>query len=49
MRLCDNWEDFNIQLNKNIIAELPFTDSHIKYIKGALVITLQDIKEKNQY
>ena len=24
-------------------------DSYIKYIKGALVITLQDIKERNQY
>ena len=24
-------------------------DSHIKYIKRALVITLQDIKERNQY
>ena len=24
-------------------------DSHIKYIKGALVMTPQNIKEKNQY
>ena len=49
MRLCNNWEDFNIQLNKNVTAELLFIDSHTKYIKGALVITPQDIKERNQY
>ena len=24
-------------------------DSHTKYIKGVLVITLQDIKKRNQY
>ena len=40
MRMCDDWEDFNIWLNKNITAKLPFMDSYIKYIKGALVITL---------
>ena len=49
IKLYDNWEDFNIQLNKNITAELLFMDSHTKYIKGALVITPQDIKKKNQY
>ena len=49
MRLCDNWEDFNIQLNKNITVELLFMDSYTKYIKGALVITPQDIKERSQY
>ena len=36
-------------LNKNVIVELLFIDSHTKYIKGALVMTPQDIKEKNQY
>ena len=49
MRLCDNWEDFNIWLNKNVTVELLFMDSHTKYIKGVLVITPQDIKERNQY
>ena len=49
MRLYDDWEDFNIQLNKNVTAELLFIDSHTKYIKGVLVITPQDIKERNQY
>ena len=49
MRLYDNQEDFNIQLDKNITAKLLFIDSYTKYIKGALVITLQDIKERNQY
>ena len=48
-RLYNNQEDFNIQLNKNITAELLFMDSYIKYIKGALVITPQDIKKRNQY
>ena len=49
MRLYNNWEDFNIQLNKNVTAELLFINSHTKYIKGALVITPQDIKKRNQY
>ena len=40
---------FNIWLNKNVIAELLFIDSYIKYIKRVLVMTPQDIKEKNQY
>ena len=48
-RLCDDQEDFNIQLNKNVTAKLPFIDSYTKYIKGALVITPQDIKKKSQY
>ena len=45
-RLCDNQEDFNIQLNNNIIAELLFINSYTKYIKGALVIITQKIKKK---
>ena len=45
-RLYNNWEDFNIWLNKNITAKLLFMDSHTKHIKRALVITLQDIKKK---
>ena len=49
MRLYNNQEDFNIQLNKNITAKLLFLDSYTKYIKGALVMTPQDIKEKSQY
>ena len=49
MRLYNNQEDFNIQLDKNVTAKLPFIDSYTKYIKGALVITPQDIKKKNQY
>ena len=49
MRLCNNWEDFNIQLNKNVTVELLFINSYTKYIKGALVITPQDIKKRNQY
>jgi hypothetical protein len=44
--LYNNWEDFNQWLNNNIIAELLFTDSHTKYIKGALVITTQNLKKK---
>ena len=46
-RLCNNWKDFNIQLNKNVTVKLLFIDSYTKYIKGVLVITPQDIKERN--
>ena len=49
MRLCNDWKDFNIQLDKNVTAKLLFMDSYIKYIKGVLVMTPQDIKERNQY
>jgi hypothetical protein len=31
------------------MLKLLFIDSHIKYIKGALVITTQDLEERNQY
>ena len=31
------------------MAKLLFIDSHTKYIKGVLVMTPQDIKERNQY
>jgi hypothetical protein len=48
-RLCDDWEDFDTWLDKNVTAELPFTDSHTKHIKGALVMTPQDIEERSQY
>ena len=47
--MCDDWENFNIQLDKNVTAKLLFIDSYTKYIKGVLVITPQNIKEKNQY
>ena len=49
MRLCDDWEDFNIQLDKNVITKLLFIDNYTKYIKGVLVITPQDIKKRNWY
>ena len=49
MKLCDDWEDFNIWLDKNVTAKLLFMNSHTKYIKGALVMTPQDIKKRNQY
>ena len=39
MKLCDDWEDFNIQLDKNVTVELLFINSYTKYIKGALVMT----------
>jgi hypothetical protein len=31
------------------MAKLLFIDSHTKYIKGALVITTQDLEERSQY
>ena len=36
--MYNNQKDFKIQLNNNIIAELPFIDNYTKYIKGVLVI-----------
>jgi hypothetical protein len=46
-RLCDDWEDFNQWLDNNIIVELLFIDSYTKHIKGALVITTQDLEERS--
>ena len=40
---------FNKQLNKNIIAELLFTDKYIKYIKGALIIVAINLENKLKY
>ena len=48
-RLCDDWEDFDVWLDNNITPELPFTDSHTKHIKGALVMTTQDLEERSQH
>jgi hypothetical protein len=31
------------------MVELLFIDSHIKYIKGVLVITTQNLEERSQY
>jgi hypothetical protein len=31
------------------MSELLFINSHIKHIKGVLVITIQDLKERSQY
>jgi hypothetical protein len=31
------------------MSELLFTDSYTKYIKGALIITTQDLEKRNQY
>jgi hypothetical protein len=31
------------------MSELLFINSHTKYIKGVLVITTQDLKERSQY
>jgi hypothetical protein len=31
------------------MSELLFLDSHTKYIKEVLVITIQDLEERNQY
>ena len=46
-RKNDNWESFNKQLNKNITIEQPFDDRYIKYIKGALIIDLNNLEEKS--
>jgi hypothetical protein len=48
-RLYNDWEDFNQWLDSNIILKLLFIDSHIKHIKGVLVITTQDLEERSQY
>ena len=36
-------------LDNNIIIKLLFTDSYTKYIKGVLVLTTVDLKERSKY
>ena len=45
--LYNNQENFNIQLDNNIIAKLPFINSYTKYIKGVLVITTYKFKKRS--
>ena len=47
--MCDDWENFNIWLDNNITLELLFIDNYTKHIKGALVMTIQDLKKRSQH
>ena len=46
-RTNDDWESFNKQLDKNITIEQPFNNRYTKYIKGALIINLDNLKEES--
>ena len=41
------WHATKKQLNKNITIEQPFNNGHIKYIKGALIIDLNNLEEES--
>ena len=46
-RKNNNQENFNKQLDKNITIKQPFNNRYIKYIKGALIIDLNNLKEES--
>ena len=46
-RKNNNQKSFNKQLDKNITIKQPFNDRHTKYIKGALIMDLNNLKEKS--
>ena len=48
-RKSDNWEEFDNQLDKNVIVELLFTNKHTQYIKRALIIIAQDLETELEY
>jgi len=43
--MSNKWEDFDIWLDKNIIPEQPFNYSKASHIKGALIITSENLKK----
>jgi len=43
--MSNEWEDFNVWLDKNITLEQPFNCSKASYIKGALIIISKDLEE----
>ena len=44
-RYNNKWEDFYMWLDKKVIANQAITKKQISYIKGALIITLKNLKE----
>ena len=46
-RKNNDQESFNKQLNKNITIEQPFNNRHTKYIKGVLIMDLNNLKEES--
>ena len=43
--MSNKWEDFNAQLDKNIILEQLFNCSKASYIKEVLIIINKDLKK----
>ena len=43
----NNQKSFNKQVDKNITIEQPFNNRYTKDIKGALIINLKNLKDKN--
>ena len=43
--MSNEWEDFDIQLDENIILEQLFNCSKVSHIKGALIITSKDLEK----
>ena len=46
-RKNNNQESFNEQLNKNITIKQPFNNRYTKYIKGALIMDLDNLEEES--
>ena len=42
----NNQKSFNKQVDKNITIEQPFNNRYTKYIKGVLIIDLNNLKEE---
>jgi len=43
--MSNEWEDFDVWLDKNIILEQLFNCSKASYIKGVLIITSKDLEK----
>ena len=43
--MSNEWEDFDTQLDKNITLKQLFNCSKASYIKGALIMTSEDLEE----
>ena len=47
--MSNEWEDFDVWLDKNIILEQLFDYSKVSHIKGALITTSEDLEEATDW
>ena len=43
--MSNKWEDFDVQLDKNVILKQLFNYSKTSHIKGVLIITSKDLEK----